>query len=60
MFINILAGDIGVSTNIYCIDCIHTSGAVNFVLIENSIKNTCCKYNIDENSIKLLISDAAV
>ena len=58
-FINILAGDIEVPTNIYCMDCIDISQAVNSVLIENSIKNACSKYHIDENSIKLLISDAA-
>ena len=58
-FINILAGDIVVHTNIYCIDCFHISGAVNSVLIENSIKNACFKYNIDENLIKLLISNTA-
>jgi len=59
-FINILAGNIVVPTNVYCIDCIHISGAVNSVLIENSIKNSCSKYNIGEKSIKLLISDAAL
>ena len=58
-FVNILAGDSEVPTNIYCIDCIHISGAVSSVLIENSIKDAGFKYNINENSIKLLIFDAA-
>ena len=39
-FIIILAGDIKVPINIYCIDCIHISEALNYVLIENSINNT--------------------
>ena len=60
-FINILAGDIVWYLQIYTVLINkYISGAVNSVLIENSIKNACSKYNIGENSIKLLISDAAL
>ena len=36
--------NIEVPTNIYCIDCIYISWAVNSVLIENSIKVIFCQF----------------